>query len=190
MRWVSLCFTLSFLCGFAVAEPAVHPDRKNEVFADLNQDGLNERFVLVADEDGAADLLIELGASNWVLAPDILWKGSLAGQTPYLSFSETGRLLLVSENQGCCATRWRKELTIGFQDGRYNVTRMIYSWRDTVDLDNFGTCDVSFVARQGTLKIGSAEERQFRIRKKTLALTKWRDDTPLPRLCRNALVRG
>jgi hypothetical protein len=134
----------------ALAEPIV------SVGADLNGDGLADRAELVmTDKGGMADLLIFIGRrdgsqSLYATAREYVWVGGI-GQQPELSTTARGSLQVVSMNEAIGRDRWRQTLTVAWRDGAFVLAGITYSWYDTLDLANAGTCDVNLLTGKGEL---------------------------------------
>lgn len=160
---------LLMLCGlthFASAEPTL------EIRSDLDGDGTAEVFALVGDEDGDADLLITTPKGQ-ILAPDIAWKGGMFGQEPDLSLAPNGSLRLTSRNDSIGRNRWELILTIAYRKDAYRVAGFTYSWRDTLDLDAYGICDVNLLNGRGFLTVGNADPKPVRTPLRAPTVTDW-----------------
>ncbi len=134
----------------ALAEPIV------SVSADLNGDGLTDRAELVMiDKGGMADLLIYTGQTDGsqslsATSREYVWVGGI-GQQPELSATERGSLQVISMNEAIGRDRWRQTLTVAWRDGAFVLAGITYSWYDTLDLANAGTCDVNLLTGRGEL---------------------------------------
>ncbi|WP_353534876.1 hypothetical protein [Cognatishimia sp. WU-CL00825] len=152
------------------------------VRSDLDQDGHVEEFGLVHQDNGQVDLRIKTNTGSDILLPNIAWKGGLYGQSPHLSLAPNGSVLLTSKNEGCCRFRWALTVTIANRQQSYRVAGQTYSWRDTLDLDAFGRCDVNFLTGRGFLE-NAKGITHFASDLEAAPLAEWSQDSALPTRC-------
>ncbi|NSX56673.1 hypothetical protein [Parasulfitobacter algicola] len=120
------------------------------VQSDLNEDGIVEDITLLYDENSdSADLKIQSAGQPDIIARNIAWVGQFMEQKPFLERLEDGSILVVSLNEAIHRIRWSISLELGYDDGRYVVTRYVYTYRDTLDLDNNGSCQLDLISGQG-----------------------------------------
>ncbi len=174
----SRILALLLLAAPAAAEPLAGPVR-----SDLNNDGRAEMFTLLDTGDGTADLQIEnTGWGNGVIyAEDIAWVGGI-GQRPELALAENGSVQVISMNEAIGRDRWELTLTIAYRWDAYRVAGFTFRWRDTLDPDNWGICDLNLLTGRGILQQGSLD-RPIRTTQAPLPATAWKDDTPIPAAC-------
>ena len=126
--------------------------------------------------DGGAALFIETdegeGMKPVVEAPDIVWRGGMAGQDPWLEISANNALLVYSHNESIGRNRWQAKLTIVFRDGRFVTAGYTNSYYDTLDPNGTGECDVNLLTGRGTHK-----GKGFRTKLGSLPVSQWTQDT-------------
>ncbi|MCX2722430.1 hypothetical protein [Roseibium salinum] len=113
------------------------------------------RAVLVETEEGADLYIFTEAGSGWqqaVHAPEIVWRGSLSGQGPWLEATESGSLKIHSENSSVGRDRWEQVLTIAYRKGEFQVAGYTYTYYETLDPDHNGVCDVNLLTGKGTHK--------------------------------------
>lgn len=144
----ALLLALAFLAGPALAQDW-QPVR--EVSADLDRNGVPEAYRIEEDGQGSVDLVVADGGRERVAA-GIAWSGAMAGTLPALSLSPAGSVLLTSMNDGVGRDRWRLTLTIAHRDGDWRVAGITYDWRDTLDPQGWGRCDINLLAGRGVVE--------------------------------------
>ena len=162
---------------------AAGPAMAQSVVSDLNGDGRAETFTLTGMDDGRADLTID-GGSSRIVARDIAWAGGI-GQKPELSLAPNGSVRLTSMNEAIGRNRWRLTLTIAYREGAYRVAGYTYSWYDTLNLPDRGTCDLNLLTGRGVLTLAERPERAVRTDLRARPVTDWTDDAPRPAACRD-----
>ena len=153
--------------------------------ADLNGDGLPDQAKLTeTPEGGAADLTIFLGQPDGslkqdVIAKSLVWVGGLY-QQPELSINPHGSLLLNSMNESIGRDRWHQTLTVAWRDDIFMLAGFTYSWYDTLDLENSGTCDVNLLTGKGKVNVGNEhiETSTFRTKSRSVPIDKWDREPP------------
>ena len=184
--------TLTHICAglallFTLAAPVGAQQVGPTVASDLDSDGAKEQFRLAdSQNDGIVDLLIDRPGRTQIVARDVAWIGGI-GQQPELSLAPNGSVLLTSMNEAVGRSRWRLTLTIAYRRGAYRVAGYTYSWYDTIDIADNGTCDLNLLNGKGTLQIDGGPLRLIRTGLKARAITDWSDDIPLPRACERPL---
>ena len=165
--------------GAAWAEPLSGPIR-----SDLNGDGRAELFTLLDTRRGTADLQIEnTGWGNGVIyAEDIAWVGGI-GQRPDLALAENGAVQVISKNQAIGRDRWELTLTLAYRNEAYRIAGLTFRWRDTLDPDNWGVCDLNLLTGRGILSQDGSLDQPIRTTQAPLPATAWKDDTPIPAAC-------
>jgi len=165
-----------------LASPALAQPVGTAITADLNNDGRAERFTLIDDGDGSADLRIETGGGV-IEAENIAWVGGI-GQQPELGLAPNGSLRLISMNEAIGRNRWRLTLTIAYRRGAYMVAGYTYDWYDTIELEDNGSCDLNLLTGKGTLARGDSPARPIRTSLNPRRVTAWQDDVQVPEICR------
>jgi hypothetical protein len=138
--------------------------------ADWNDDGRPDRAILLEDlSKGTATLLIYLSQpgdapmQKVVHNAEIATVGGMWGQQPALSLSKAGSLIVTSMNESIGRTRWEINLTIAYRMQHFVVAGYTYSRRDTIDLDNFFSCDVNFLSGKGEASRGGGPAKPFEV---------------------------
>lgn len=162
---------------------AAGPAMAQSVASDLDADGRDETFTLTGTDDGRADLTIDTGSSR-IVAHDIAWVGGI-GQQPELTLAPNGSVRLTSMNEAIGRNRWRLTLTIAHRDGAYRVAGYTYSWYDTLNLPDRGTCDLNLLTGRGVLTIAERPEKAVTTDVRARPVIEWKDDAPIPAACRD-----
>jgi hypothetical protein len=123
---------------------------------DINGDATLDRILLSQGEDGDATLWVYLGKDAPggglafhppIIAKDVVFGGTSFGQWPSLAMNKQGTSLLVqSQNEAIGRGRWDQTLTITWRNNALVVAGLTYNWRDTLELDKSGSCDVNFLS--------------------------------------------
>ncbi|MCU0550146.1 MAG: hypothetical protein MUC48_12420 [Leptolyngbya sp. Prado105] len=163
-----------------VPTPDISQDKIiSSVKADWNGDGVSDRAILVVGEPTEADLLIYLsGISKPMTKKNIAWRGEMYGTNPSLSVNPQGSLVITSANEAIGRDRWSKKVTALYDKGEFEVAGFTYSYRDTLDLANTGTCDVNLLTGKGI-----KNDKEFRTTLKPMSLAEWTEDSE-PKECR------
>jgi hypothetical protein len=155
-----------------------------EVSADINNDGVKDRAVLLHDPDGDdVDLAVYLSAGGKLPSQPsaykaaLGWTGDMAGALPEVSRNPAGSLVVVFQNQSIGRDRWRQQFTIAFRGGALVVAGYDYEDRDTLAPDQGGNCDVNFLSGHA-----SRNGKAARIAIKPIALSDWTDKSA-PAIC-------
>lgn len=170
-------FRFTILLFGLVALPAA----AQTVSSDLNGDGKPEHFTLI-ERDGNVDLQIENTGGGVVIARRIAWSGGI-GQKPALELAPNGSVRLISMNDSIGRHRWHLSLTIAYRQGRYMVAGYTYDWRDTLDLEDSGTCDLNLLNGKGVLQKADGPKRPIRATMRAMPVTEFKDDHPIPPAC-------
>ena len=155
--------------------------------ADFTGDGVEDRAELIETRDGGmADLRIHVGLENGRTAPsvvahEVVWVGGAYGQQPGLGVTDAGSLQVYSMNESIGRNRWHQTLTIAWRDGVFKLAGYTYSWYDTLNLDDMGTCDVNLLNGRGTLTKGNGDEpitTHFRTESRGSGIAEWTGEIP------------
>lgn len=158
---------LLFLPALAIAENKVEPYRVlSVVTADWNGDGRKDRALLVGNPEAAtASLYIYLGTREGFDAvefiPAFVWSGSMWGQQPGLTVSESGSLLVHSLNIGMGRNRWEQTLTIAYRDARFVVAGFTFQYHDSLDPEDHGFCDLNLLTGRGVVALSGEAEQEI-----------------------------
>ena len=150
--------------------------------ADLDGNGVAETFTLTISDSDYATLSVT-GDGKEVSTGPFVWYGRMAGFEPYLELAPSGSVLVYSGNEGIGRGRWNAALTLAFRDGAYRVAGYTYRWHDTIDHDNYGTCDINLLTGRGLLKKGDGPEEEIRTTAHALSVTEWTLHSSEPEEC-------
>jgi hypothetical protein len=157
-----------------LAGPAMAQEGATEVSADLDRDGTAETYRIVDDGEGSVDLVVTEGGEERVAA-GIAWTGAMAGNRPELSLSPAGSVVLTAMNEVIGRDRWRLALTIAFRDGDWRVAGVTYDWRDTLEAEAWGSCDMNLLSGRASL-LSAQGERDFRAAGPAPRLWEWTEE--------------
>ncbi len=158
----SMLAALALLVGLggpALAEDGL-PSR--EVEADLDGDGAAEVYRLHYDGPYApepsyeADLTVEIGGLRRRVE-GIAWSGGYHAALPELELAPDGSVLVRSLNDAYGRERWYLTLAVAHREGDWRVVSVRYSWRDTLDLEAWGRCEVDLLSGRGTVTTPAGE---------------------------------
>lgn len=167
---------------FTLSITASHADQIGEtVQSDLNNDGIPEVFSLIDNYEGSVDLVISQGDVK-VVAKEIAWLGGF-GQEPYLDLAQNGSVQLHSGNESVGRNRWTQTLTIAYRKYAYRVAGYTYSWYDTLDLDDFGSCDINLLNGRGILANGETKTN-VSTDYPALNVVSWAIEQTIPSVCK------
>lgn len=168
---------LLFLASAASAE------MQTKVVTDLNGNGTPEVYELLVDAENIVTLKITEDGAETIEAVDIAWKGGLYGQEPELELAPNSSVRVISQNEGCCRHRWRQTLTLAFRQDAIRVAGLTYQWRDTLDLEAYGTCDVNLLTGKGVTELGERAPKWFRVPAVAPLVTEWSLESAMPEAC-------
>lgn len=154
------------------------------VTTDWNDDGLQDRAILIASEDSSADLYLFESTDTDQQSPKTLkiykkgiaWMGGMWGTQPELKLSGRNSLQIVSQNDAIGRDRWNETLTVSHRDGNYRVVGYTYNSRDTLDPDATHRCDINLLSGKVVIN-GKTQKHTL----KAVRLADW-SSTP-PELC-------
>ncbi len=144
----------------------------------VDGDIVRYRATLVETEDGADLYIFTDAGSGWeqkVHAPNIVWRGAVYGQEPWMEVNEHGSFKIHSENSAIGRERWEQSLTIAYRKGAFVVAGYTFSHYDTLDPDTAGECDVNLLTGRG---VNSG--KTFKSKLGTLPVGDWTMDTRPP----------
>ncbi len=159
------------------------------VTGDFDSDGAKDRAVLIDSLHGVADLWLYLSSKGVdlndanarpsVFAVDVASVGPMWGQDAELIARGESGLQIISQNEAIGRGRWKQVLTLAYRKGAMRVAGFTYSWRDTLDLNNFGSCDVNYLAGRWELAIGDQPVKKLRTQFRAMPVEQWKlDQTP------------
>ncbi len=103
----------------------------------------------------------------------------MSGQEPWLEVKANRSLQLISENDSIGRNRWRQTLTIAFRNDKFMVAGYTFAYRDSLDPDASGVCDVNLLSGKGFNK-----GKPFRTELSAMSVDSWTIDTK-PKECVN-----
>ena len=180
MTSIGLKISAAFVALIA-ANPVNAQQIGNMVQSDLNSDGRVERFTLIDSGNGTVDLQIENTGGGVIYAENIAWLGGI-GQQPELHLAVNGSVRLISMNESIGRNRWHQTLTIAYRQNAYRVAGFTYGWYDTLNLEDNGECDLNLLSGRGFLTKNEVK-RAVRTNYPAYPVTRWTDETPIPRAC-------
>ncbi|UFI02060.1 hypothetical protein [Roseibium aggregatum] len=136
------------------------------------------RTILVETEEGADLYVFTDAGEGWkqvAHAKDMVWRGGMYGQEPWMEATEHGSLKIYSENSAVGRNRWEQVLTIAYRNGVFRVAGYTYSYYDTLDPDANGQCDVNLLTGKGVLN-----GKNFKTSLGALPVQDWTMDTRPP----------
>ena len=136
------------------------------------------RAVLVETDEGGDLYVFTDAGEGWkqvALAKDMVWRGGMYGQEPWMEATEHGSLKIYSENSAIGRNRWEQILTIAYRNGVFRVAGYTYSYYDTLDPDANGQCDVNLLTGKGVLN-----GKSFKTSLEALPVKDWTMDTRPP----------
>ncbi len=136
------------------------------------------RAILVETEAGADLYVFTDAGEGWkqvAHAKDMVWRGGMYGQEPWMEATEHGSLKIYSENSAVGRNRWEQVLTIAYRNGVFRVAGYTYSYYDTLDPDANGQCDVNLLTGKGVLNW-----KNFKTSLGALPVQDWTMDTRPP----------
>lgn len=136
------------------------------------------RAVLVETDEGGDLYVFTDAGEGWkqvAHAKDMVWRGGMYGQEPWMEATEHGSLKIYSENSAIGRNRWEQILTIAYRNGVFRVAGYTYSYYDTLDPDANGQCDVNLLTGKGVLN-----GKSFKTSLEALPVKDWTMDTRPP----------
>jgi hypothetical protein len=149
---------------------------------DWNNDGSQDRAVLIDNGDTDADLAVYLSDGSGGLklagfAPALAFNGKMFGNTPELQLSKTGALQVHSGNSAIGRDHWDRVLTLSYRSGQFMVSGITASYYDTLDPKAGGSCDINLLTGKG-----KAGKKSVAVKAGGVALTQWTEDK-IPAAC-------
>lgn len=168
----------------ASAEDTLIPPQSVAGSATVPVDGdiYRYRAVLSETEEGGDLFIFTDAGEGWVEAVharDIVWRGGMYGQEPWLEANEHGSLKIYSENSAIGRDRWEQILTIAYRNGAFVVAGYTLSYYDTLDPDAAGKCDVNLLTGKGV-----HNDKTFKTKLPATAVADWTMDTRPPECAR------
>lgn len=128
----------------------------------------NGLYIYLAD-DGESRLSLKVSAPNTVWGPLVMY-----GQEAGVSALPNGSIDLMTQNSSIGRSRWEQHLTIAYRKSQFIVAGYTYSYRDTLDPNTTGECDLNVITGKG-----SANGKPVSIPGAEVTFLDWNDDTGL-----------
>lgn len=180
-----LTLVLSFLTMNAFANPVEVPivdaPQPDQVIQSVTFTGAPNRIAMasIIDPQDGTDLVLWITHQrpNDVRYYSVvdnnklgLAHGGMAGTESTLSVSKTGALEINQQNESVGRDRWARTLTVSYRRGQYVVTGYTYTFRDTLNPKNGGSCDYNLLTGKG-----QRDGRPVRVKSAALPLQKVTD---------------
>ncbi len=126
------------------------------------------------------DLSIYTGTSEnaVVFAKELVWVGG-PGQIPELHLNTAGSLVVRSMNIGFGRDKWQQDLAISWQEDSFVLAGFTYTWHDSLNTDDSGTCDINLLSGWTELKTGNLSAvPRFRTSWLPVPIAEWVPDYP------------
>jgi hypothetical protein len=167
--------TFLLLCAAAcplAAEPLDPAGIMQAVAGDWNKDGLEDLALLTRGSEDMNLLFFLRDKERNFLKPagaaiGKVW-GSLDpdgvyGQDPDIKAMPNGSLQVTTQNDSVGRDRWTQTLTIAYRNTDFIVAGFTYSYRDTLDLDASGDCDLNVLTGKGFANKPDGKGGQIRL---------------------------
>ena len=163
-----LILSLCLLATATSAQMFIEPWRViSSLTYDWDSDGLQDRAVLAEVENpdsfATLDLFIyredpdQFGFIEAQRIRDIAWQGRMWGTHATMVLNDAGSIQIVSGNEAIGRGRWNEILTIAYRDEAYRLAGFYNDWRDTLELDDNGSCDVNMLNGKAEVRVGEGE---------------------------------
>ena len=174
--------------GTAFAEPIETGRIIAAITGDWNMDGGLDLAVLTRGESDL-DLHFFLQKdgkylSNAGVARGKLWgdagPDAFAGIGPEIKALPNGSILVTTRNETIGRDRWNQTLTLAYRNTDFIVAGFTYSYRDTLDLNNSGDCDLNVLTGKGIANEADGKgghiKRQISVDAQFIPLKDWLRD--------------
>lgn len=187
MKKLVSCATVALFSVVAyAADEATLQKVLSSATVDFNEDGGFDRVVLVEGDDDA-DIYIFLSnfnrssmqyESKLALKKEaFVFSGGMWGQQPSLEVAGNGSLIVKSMNESVGRARWELTLTVVYRHFEFLVAGITYSYRDTVDPEAGGNCDLNLLTGKGT-----RNDKPVKVTTKVINVADWSEER-LPEAC-------
>ncbi|UWP89085.1 hypothetical protein [Aliiroseovarius crassostreae] len=162
-----------------VATPAFAEDPfPLHIKGDFTGDGVADSAEITEPEMGEGTLHLTLSNGPPVVRPNLVWIGGI-GQEPWLDITPAGSLEVISQNSSIGRNRWEQTLTLAFRNGQMRVAGYSFFWRDTLNLDDIGFCDLNLLTGKGMIHLGQDENpTAIRVTTKAVPIADWPAEMP------------
>jgi len=180
---LAFCAMVSGATAYA-EEPMIPPQAvAGSATVPVDGDIYRYRAVLAETAEGADLFVFTDAGEGWqqaVHAKDIVWRGGMYGQEPWLEANEHGSLKIYSENSAVGRDRWEQILTIAYRGGEFLIAGYTFSYYDTLDPDAAGQCDVNLLTGSGV-----HNDKKFKTGLPATKAGDWTMDTRPPECARD-----
>lgn len=133
------------------------------VEGDFDGDGERDYAALtpLGGESGLLSLGVSLSKGGDLFVEQAIYDNNSdwAGVGTELQVSEAGSLQIYSYNEAIGRNRWNQTVTFAYRNGQYMLAGYTYSYYDTLELDNFGSCDLNFLSGKGYVGFEDSKEQ-------------------------------
>lgn len=84
-----------------------------------------------------------------ILLPARFWGTSSAGQQPQIAILENRSITVHTENMAFGREHWERTYTLVWRNARMLVAGFTYTFNDTIDHDQAGSCDLNLLTGRG-----------------------------------------
>lgn len=84
-----------------------------------------------------------------ILLPARFWGTSSAGQQPQIAILENRSITVHTENMAFGRQHWERTYTLVWRNARMLVAGFTYTFNDTIDHDQAGSCDLNLLTGRG-----------------------------------------
>lgn len=182
-------YILSSILFFVFGGPVFAEDQKpvpigsviDVLNIDLNDDGWMDRVILYdLEEEAGVSFYLRETDNNTLLhtatLADTVWSGEMAGTMPSLDQNSAGSVLVKAENSAIGRNRWEQIITIAYRDNALRVAGFTYTWYDTLDLAEYGQCDVNYLSGKATFQKADNPKKSYDLIGHALPIDAWYAD--------------
>lgn len=184
LKKMTFQFLAVMVMSLTFVNPVIYAKESNVlsvVTGDWNQDKHIDAAVLMKHNERVEIYIFLANKKNKLqqvlYKQDIVWMGSMGGAIPYLESRKNNTLFIFSGNDSIGRHRWSQILTIAYRDKSFMIGGYTYESRDTLDPENFSSCDVNLFTGKG-FNNGTA----FKIKAQKIKLKNWTDES-IPEEC-------
>jgi hypothetical protein len=177
----------------ALADPIDTASIVTAVTGDFNKDGEKDLALLArGQEDMDLHLLLGVAGRGFFKPADIV-KGKvwgvagpgddIVGEEPSLEALPNGSLAVYTRNEAIGRSRWTQKLTLAYRGDALVVAGFSYEWRDTLDPNEAGRCDINILTGKGVRETfpenGDPLKKPIAIKGQQAAFSTWSEETAL-----------
>lgn len=155
-------FALICLSASAMAAPIDPANILEAAAGDFNKDGAEDLVLLTRGDEDMNILFFLQDADGGYLKPageaigkvwGSLGPDGIAGQRPALKVLPNGSIQIITMNDSIGRNRWEQTLTIAYRNTDFVVAGFTYNYRDTLDLEATGDCDLNVLTGKGVANL-------------------------------------